>query len=102
MGILPPTLFNTPIALATVFLRLTDLPLEVSIHYFVVTLLEMIYIRLLLLVGLTFTCLASAAPFSTHQHRHCPSFEGSFSIENFKLYPENSDFDPINCRFYVG
>ncbi|RFU29505.1 hypothetical protein B7463_g6844, partial [Scytalidium lignicola] len=32
----------------------------------------------------------------------CPPFSGSFNISNFKLYPENADFDSIHCKLYAS
>jgi len=32
----------------------------------------------------------------------CPPFSGDFTIHNYKLYPENVDFDFDSCLLYVG
>ncbi|KAF2869738.1 hypothetical protein BDV95DRAFT_576163 [Massariosphaeria phaeospora] len=32
----------------------------------------------------------------------CPPFSGNFSIKQYQVYPENADFDFINCKLYVG
>ncbi|KAM0123563.1 hypothetical protein ACHAO1_011265 [Botrytis cinerea] len=32
----------------------------------------------------------------------CPPFKGSFTIEQFQLYPENGDFDLNTCLLYVS
>ncbi|KAJ4339855.1 hypothetical protein N0V95_007666 [Ascochyta clinopodiicola] len=56
------------------------------------------------MLGLAGTGLAS--PFSFHHKStsssSCPSFSGDFNITNYKLYSESSDFDSINCKFYIG
>lgn len=31
----------------------------------------------------------------------CPDVTGTFSIENSRLYPENLDWDPVNCKLYL-
>ena len=30
-----------------------------------------------------------------------PEFSGDFNITNHELYPENSDFDSIHCKYYL-
>lgn len=32
----------------------------------------------------------------------CAPLDGDFIINNFKLYPENADWDPVNCKLYAG
>ncbi|KAF7952465.1 uncharacterized protein EAE97_001962 [Botrytis byssoidea] len=36
------------------------------------------------------------------RHERCPSINGSFSFDIFQLYPENSAFDPVRCKFYLS
>ena len=47
---------------------------------------------------------AHAAPYYAMRSSvpsNCPDFNGTFSIENYKLYPENLDWDPVNCKLYL-
>ena len=56
-------------------------------------------------LGLTVVGLVAAVPPNQIRHQAtggCKPFSGTFSIENFMLYPENSDFDPIGCKLYAG
>src|SRR5690348_13268888 len=32
----------------------------------------------------------------------CPPVEGTFSIDNYRLYPENADWDPVACKLYLS
>ncbi|KAL1872722.1 hypothetical protein Daus18300_004268 [Diaporthe australafricana] len=32
----------------------------------------------------------------------CAGVNGTFNIDNYKLYPENLDWDPINCKLYIS
>lgn len=32
----------------------------------------------------------------------CAAFDGTFTIENYKLYPENLDWDPVHCKLYIS
>jgi hypothetical protein len=32
----------------------------------------------------------------------CPPFSGTFVIDQYKLYPENADFDFRSCLLYIG
>lgn len=32
----------------------------------------------------------------------CAAFNGTFTIENYKLYPENLDWDPVHCKLYIS
>lgn len=33
---------------------------------------------------------------------HCPPFQGTFVIDQYKLYPENADWDLKSCLLYIG
>lgn len=48
--------------------------------------------------------IAHAAPSNAIKPRaasECPEVTGTFSIENYRLYPENLDWDPVNCKLYI-
>ncbi|KAH7308348.1 hypothetical protein BKA65DRAFT_177388 [Rhexocercosporidium sp. MPI-PUGE-AT-0058] len=32
----------------------------------------------------------------------CPPFNGTFTIKQYQLYPENADFDFVSCLLYIG
>lgn len=32
----------------------------------------------------------------------CANVEGTFTIDNYKLYPENLDWDPVHCKLYIS
>lgn len=32
----------------------------------------------------------------------CAAFNGTFTIDNYKLYPENLDWDPVHCKLYIS
>lgn len=32
----------------------------------------------------------------------CAAVSGDFTIENYKLYPENLDWDPVHCKLYIS
>ncbi|KAK1658204.1 hypothetical protein BDP55DRAFT_773500 [Colletotrichum godetiae] len=44
----------------------------------------------------------SAFPFKLAETANCAAVSGTFEIENFKLYPENLDWDPIHCKLYIS
>lgn len=31
----------------------------------------------------------------------CPAVTGNIFIDNFRLYPENADWDPVACELYI-
>jgi hypothetical protein len=35
-------------------------------------------------------------------HGKCAPFSGDFSVKAYQVYPENADFDFINCKLYMG
>lgn len=43
----------------------------------------------------------SAFPFKLAETANCAAVSGTFEIENYKLYPENLDWDPIHCKLYI-
>ncbi|OHE97312.1 hypothetical protein CORC01_07367 [Colletotrichum orchidophilum] len=45
---------------------------------------------------------ASAFPFQLSETENCGAVSGTFEIENYKLYPENLDWDPIHCKLYIS
>lgn len=56
-------------------------------------------------IGLTLAAFVTAVPLDQFRGQFtggCKPFSGTFSIENFMLYPENSDFDRIGCKLYAG
>lgn len=64
----------------------------------------MYFSRLTILSGLL--AAARAAP-SSLQGAHsratsaCADVSGTFEIENYKLYSENLDWDPVHCKLYI-
>ncbi|CAG8952483.1 hypothetical protein HYFRA_00001230 [Hymenoscyphus fraxineus] len=49
--------------------------------------------------------LASALPSTVLTSRgegNCKPFSGNFTINQYQLYPENSDFDPRSCLLYIS
>lgn len=48
--------------------------------------------------------LALAAPSQPISPRDtaCANVEGTFTIDNYKLYPENLDWDPVHCKLYIS
>ncbi|KAF4778486.1 hypothetical protein HER10_EVM0005685 [Colletotrichum scovillei] len=44
----------------------------------------------------------SAFPFKLAETANCAAVSGTFEIENYKLYPENLDWDPIHCKLYIS
>ena len=32
----------------------------------------------------------------------CPPLSGTFDIDSYHLYPENTDWDSIHCKYYTG
>ncbi|KAJ3956106.1 hypothetical protein N0V92_007369 [Colletotrichum tropicale] len=48
------------------------------------------------------TSVVSAFPFHLKQTENCSEVNGTFSIDNYKLYPENLDWDPVHCKLYVS
>lgn len=47
---------------------------------------------------------AAAAPSQPFSPRNaaCTAVEGTFTIDNYKLYPENLDWDPVHCKLYIS
>lgn len=47
---------------------------------------------------------AAAAPSQPLSLRDaaCAAFDGTFTIDNYKLYPENLDWDPVHCKLYIS
>lgn len=47
---------------------------------------------------------AAAAPSQPLSPRDaaCAAFDGTFTIDNYKLYPENLDWDPVHCKLYIS
>lgn len=45
-----------------------------------------------------------AAPSQTLNTRAagCADVSGTFNIDNYKLYPENLDWDPVHCKLYIS
>lgn len=56
--------------------------------------------------GLAGAALALAAPSERlalpRQSSPCAAVTGDFTIENYKLYPENLDWDPAHCKLYIS
>lgn len=51
-----------------------------------------------------FLAMAHAAPSKATRPSaasNCPDVNGTFPIENYRLYPENLDWDPVHCRLYL-
>ncbi|KAK1447161.1 hypothetical protein CMEL01_09000 [Colletotrichum melonis] len=44
----------------------------------------------------------SAFPFKLAETANCAAVSGTFEIKNYKLYPENLDWDPIHCKLYIS
>jgi hypothetical protein len=55
------------------------------------------FISTLVAVGLASPCSAV-----TRHSAACAAFSGDFTIENYKLYPENLDWDPVHCKLYIS
>lgn len=47
------------------------------------------------------TSVVSAFPFHLKETENCSEVNGTFSIDNYKLYPENLDWDPVHCKLYI-
>lgn len=55
-------------------------------------------------LALSLSAVADAATLGRHSRPKvdkCPPFNGTFSIDVFQLYSENSDFDPVHCKYYL-
>ncbi|KAF9875236.1 tri14-like protein [Colletotrichum karsti] len=48
------------------------------------------------------TSIVSGFPFNVEKTSRCAAVNGSFSIDNYKLYPENLDWDPVHCKLYIS
>lgn len=44
---------------------------------------------------------APSQPFSSRETA-CAAVSGTFTIDNYKLYPENLDWDPVHCKLYIS
>lgn len=58
----------------------------------------------ILTLGLAATGFASRLSFRQKNGlgNKCPPFSGDFNVAKFQLYSENSDFDSVNCKFFIG
>ncbi len=60
---------------------------------------------LLLILGTGVTTVAAGALSKSQEYKHkthCPPFSGTFNIDQYQLYPENADFDFVQCLLYIG
>ena len=53
-------------------------------------------------LGVGFMALGSYAHPSGHHHECPPLHRGSFNINQYQLYPENAEWDPVNCLVWFG
>ncbi|UPX18727.1 uncharacterized protein EKO05_0009019 [Ascochyta rabiei] len=53
-------------------------------------------------LGLSAVADTAAVGHSRRVHENCPSLNGSFSLDIYQLYPENSAFDPVGCKLYMS
>ena len=52
--------------------------------------------------GLVAAALAAPSLPLTARDTACAAFSGTFTIDNYKLYPENLDWDPVHCKLYMS
>lgn len=57
---------------------------------------------LALVSGLVVGALAAPSRYLTTRGTACAPFNGTFTIDNYKLYPENLDWDPVHCKLYIS
>lgn len=57
---------------------------------------------LTLVSGLVVGALAAPSRHLTTRGTACAPFNGTFTIDNYKLYPENLDWDPVHCKLYIS
>lgn len=64
--------------------------------------LEMHTTSLALVSGLVLGAFAAPSQSFASRDTACAPFNGTFTIENSKLYPENLDWDPVHCKLYIS
>lgn len=57
---------------------------------------------LTLVSGLVVGALAAPSRHLVARGTACAPFNGTFTIDNYKLYPENLDWDPVHCKLYIS
>lgn len=64
--------------------------------------LKMHTTSLALVSGLALGAFAAPSQPLASRDTGCAPFHGTFAIENYKLYPENLDWDPVHCKLYIS
>lgn len=57
---------------------------------------------LTLVSGLVGASLAAPSQTLPTRAAACAAVSGDFTIDNYKLYPENLDWDPVHCKLYIS